>query len=187
MKKAMIAVALVGSMGWIGAASAFDASQAFIWSGTVPPAPTTNGFVIAQPDGSAINNGVLVFHTNATNQGELSASTELRFNVFHEDGTTGQPDLKKVATNYEYKLTSLAINNSSLGLASEQDEATGYFAIQASNNGTAAKLSKNVAKTAVSGETILSVIKSGVPTVTNQPNAGDSIDVQATIVIENAA
>ncbi|WP_270827510.1 hypothetical protein [Aeromonas sp. Y318-1] len=187
MKKAMIAVALLGTMGLVGTASAIDASQTFTWSGTVPAAPTSNGWVIAQPTGAAITNGILTFTTDAAGKGVLTGSTELRFNVFEElVATPGAPDTGKPATAYDYKLISLAVN--SAGLAAEQD-ANGYFAIQSSNNGITEPMVKNTVSatnaTQVTGETILSVIKGAG--VSNQPSAGDSVDVQASIVVENAA
>lgn len=184
MKKTMIAVALLGTMGLVGTTSAIDASQVFTWSGTVPAAPTSTDWVIAQPIGTPITNGILTFTTDIAGKGVLTGSTDLRFNVFKEIGTTGTPDTAQPAASYDYKLISLAVNNA--GLAAEQT-ADGYFAIQASNGGVAAPLVKNIAKTGASGETILSVVPSGVATPDNQPGAGDSVDVQATIVVENAA
>ncbi|MFQ2048378.1 hypothetical protein ACK34J_05445 [Aeromonas veronii] len=183
MKKAMIAVALLGTMGLVGTASAIDASQVFTWTGTVPAMPTSNAWVIAQPTGAPITNGILTFTTDAAGKGVLTGSTELRFNVFKEDGTTNLPDTAQPALSYGYKLISLAVN--SAGLAAEQ-AADGYFAIQGSNAGVAAPLVKNTLKAGVSGETILSVVQSGVAIPGNQPNAGDSVDVQATIVVEGA-
>ena len=187
MKKAVIAVALLGTMGLVGTASAFDASQTFTWSGTVPAMPTSNGWVIAQPTGTAITNGILTFATDAAGKGVLTGSTELRFNVFKESALTpGAPDIAAPATKYDYKLISLVVN--SAGLAAEQG-AGGYFAIQSSNNGVAESMVKNTVSatnaTQVDGETILSVIKGAG--VSNQPDAGDSVDVQASIVIEKAA
>ncbi|HDO1324271.1 TPA: hypothetical protein P2R04_001218 [Aeromonas veronii] len=184
MKKAMIAVALLGTMGLVGTASAFQASQVFPWSGTVPAMPTSETWVIAQPTGAPITNGILTFKTDAAgNKGVLTGSTELRFNVFKEStATPNTPDIAQPAVSYGYKLVSLAVNTS--GLAVEQ-AADSYFAIQGSNGGVAAPLVKNALIPGVSGETVLSVVKG--TGVSNQPNAGDSVDVQATIVVEGAS
>ncbi|HDO1331764.1 TPA: hypothetical protein P2Q98_004564 [Aeromonas veronii] len=188
MKKAMIAIALLGSMGLVGTASAalLETSQVFTWSGNVPAAPKVDGWVIAQPDGSAIPRGILVFTTDAAGKGVLTGSTELRFQVFEEDANdAGKPDLGKVATKYNYTLTSLAVN--SAGLAAEQADA-GYFAIQSLNGGVATELKKNTPVAALKEETILSVVKNTqFAAPANQPNAGDSVDVQATVVVDGAS
>lgn len=183
MKKAMIAVALLGVMG--NAHAVDSASQVFTWSGNVPAAPVADGWVIAQPDGSAIPRGILVFNTDAARNGVLVGSTELRFKVFKEDGATAQPVKPlQVANAYDYTLTSLVVNNS--GLAAEQAD-EGYFSIQALNGGVATELEKNTAVLALEEETILSVIKStsfsALAPGNNQPKATDSVDVQATVVV----
>lgn len=179
MKKTIIAAALLGTLGLVGMASAAtSASQVFTWSGTVPAAPTSNGWVIAKPDGEAITNGALTFTTNAEGKGVLTGSQELRFNVFKVGDKTP-------ATNYDFTLTSLAV--SSNGLVSEQTS-DGYFAIQAlKSSGESMTLAKNTAVSGVSGETVLSVVRSDVEKPANQPNGGDGVVVQATIVVENAA
>lgn len=189
MKKLIIPLAIMGSVGFIGSAAAVDASQVFTWTGTVPALPTANSWVISQADGTAITNGILTFKTNASGKGELTGSTELRFTIFKEQtgvGNEGKPDTTQPATTYKYTMTSLAIN--SAGLAAEQDPASGYFAIQATSKGaTAVNLVKNTAQTAsTGGETILTVVKSSVATPNNQPNAGDSVDIQASIVISDS-
>lgn len=181
MKKAMIAVALLGFMG--NAYAALDASQVFTWSGNVPAAPIAKGWVIAQPDGNAIPRGILVFNTDAAGNGVLTGSTELRFKVFEEDAANpGQPNINNATLEYNYTLTSLVVNNS--GLAAEQADG-GYFSIQALNGGVAEELEKNVDVPAVEEETILSVVKStNFVMPGNQPKAGDSVDVQATVVVD---
>lgn len=183
MKKTMIAVALLGSLGFISAASAeISASQTFTWSGTVPAAPTSNGWVIAAPTGAPIGNGILTFTTDSEGKGELTGSTALRFNVFKEL-TAGVANTNEPATSYNYSLISLAVNSS--GLAQEQD-ADGYYAIQSDNGGVVKPMVKNNSFDSAAGETILNVIKSGVDTPSNQPVAGDSVEVQASIVVEGA-
>lgn len=186
MKKSLLCVALLGSLGFVGSASALSASQTFTWTGTVPAAPTSAGVVIASPTGAAVNHGILTFTADAAHagKGKLTGSTELSFNVFKEDAAKpGVADITKPATSYDFKLVNLAVNQS--GLAMEQD-ANGYFAIQADNKGTQSKLVKNTAKTGAAGVTILSVVKSDVATPSNQPELGSSVDLQATILISNA-
>jgi hypothetical protein len=182
MKKSLVGIALLGSFGLVGTASAVDASQTFTWTGTVPAAPTVSGWVIASPTGAEIGSGILSFTAGASGKGELKSSTELLFNVFKEStGAAGTPDTAAPAATYDYKLVSLAVNANSF--ANEQGD-TGYFAIEAINNGDTVTLVKNTAQTAAAGETILRVVKGAG--VSNQPNAGDSVDIQASIVIENA-
>lgn len=184
MKKAMIAVALLGLM---GNAYALDASQVFTWSGNVPAAPKVSGWVIAQPNGDPIPRGILVFNTDNTGKGVLAGSTELRFKVFKEDTNPvnkGKPDLNEDAAHtYKYTLTSLVVNNS--GLAAEQAD-DDYFAIQALNGGVVTLLTKNIAVDALEEETILSVVKSASIMAGNQPEANDSVDVQATVVVDGS-
>lgn len=185
MKKTIIAVALLGSLGFIGAASAeIVASQTFTWSGTVPAKPTSKGWVIASPTGAPIGNGILTFTTDIEGNGELTGSTALRFNVFKESTTPGVADINVPAPSYKYSLISLAVNSS--GLAQEQD-ANGYYAIQSDNGGVVKLMVKNDSFDNAAGETILNVIKSSVDNPSNQPVAGDSVEVQASIVVEVAA
>ncbi|MFM4875107.1 hypothetical protein ACEUDK_19415 [Aeromonas veronii] len=183
MKKTIIAVALLGSLGFVGAASAeISASQTFTWSGTVPAKPTSKGWVIAAPTGAPIGNGILTFTTDIESKGELTGSTALRFNVFKEL-TSGVANPDEPAASYNYSLISLAVNSS--GLAQEQD-ADGYYAIQSNNGGVVKPMVKNSSFDGAAGETILNVIKSSADTPSNQPMAGDSVEVQASIVVEGA-
>lgn len=183
MKKSLIGLALLGSMGLVGTASAVDASQTFTWTGSVPAAPTSNGWVVASPTGSEIGNGILTFVADKDGKGVLKSSSDLTFNVFAEEGeNTGKPDLSKPAKSYGYKMISLAVNNG--GLAQEQNN-EGYFAISAMNKGKEVKLVKHTAQAGAAGDTILRVVTSGTGQ-SNQPNAGDAVDVQAAIVIEGA-
>ncbi|HHQ4663920.1 TPA: hypothetical protein ACSPZY_004430 [Aeromonas veronii] len=184
MKKMKIAIAMLGLLGVVGSASAIDASQVFSWSGTVPAAPTSNSWVIAQPSGAPIGNGILTFTTNAANKGVLTGSTQLSFQVFKESTTTANtPDTAQPAASYSYKLVGLAVNRA--GLSAEQT-VNGYFAIQAANGVTTSTLVKNTAVTGASGTTVLNVIPTTVAAPDNQPMAGDSVDVHATIVVESA-
>ncbi|BCO14970.1 hypothetical protein RIMD111065_33260 [Aeromonas hydrophila] len=158
-------------------AMAIDASNTFTWTGTVPAAPVVgNNWVIKSPTGQDLTNGIMVFRLNADGKGELTGSTELAFNVFSEQAP-GVPDVAAPANTYTIELTSLAVN--SAGLASEQD-ANGYFGIIA--NGAA--LAKGTPEI-MTGDTRLIV---GVQNdaAANQPLAGDSVDLQATLVVTNA-
>lgn len=182
MKKSIIAAALLSSMALAGVASAAtDASQVFTWSGTVPATPISNGWVIAKPDGSAITNGALNFDVTKDGKAVLLNSQELRFNVFKSDDKTP-------AKNYSVKLEYLGVSNTSTGAQIAEQPNDGYFAIQAlKSTGDVITLVKGTAVDALSGETVLSVVRSGVEKPSNQPNAGDGVIVQATILVENAA
>lgn len=181
MKKSIIAAALLSSMALAGVASAAtSASQVFSWAGGVPAAPTSNGWVIAKPDGTPITRGALNFNTT-NGKGVLVSSEEMRFNVFKVDDKTP-------AKNYSIKLEYLGVASTSTGgLVAEQPK-DGYFAIKAlKSTGDVITLAKNVAVDAMVGETVLSVVPSDVEKPSNQPDAGDSVVVQATILVENAA
>lgn len=178
MKKSLVATVLLGAMGFASTAMAIDASNVFTWTGTVPAAPQANNWVIKSPAGQNLTNGIMVFTLAADGKGVLTGSTEIAFSVFQEDGAgTGNPDLNNKATSYDVELTSLAVN--SAGLAAEQ-AANGYFSLLA--NGVP------LAKNAVTGMTDDTLLTIGVGTVgaPNQPSAGDSVDLQATIVVTNS-
>lgn len=181
MKKSIIAAALLSSMALAGVASAAtSASQVFTWAGSVPAASTSNGWVIAKPDGSAITKGALNFDT-INGKGVLVTSEELRFNVFKADDKTP-------AKNYSVKLQYLGVANSSTGSIVKEQPKDGYFAIQAlKSTGDVMTLAAGTAVDALTGETVLSVVPSGVDKPSNQPEAGDAVIVHATILVENAA
>lgn len=179
MKKSLVATVLLGAMGFTSSVMAIDAANTFTWTGTVPSAPQANNWVIKSPAGQDLSNGIIVFTLGADGKGVLTGSTEIAFSVFQEDGVgTGIPDMNNKATAYDVELTSLAVN--SAGLAAEQPTG-GYFNLLA--NGV--PLAKNTV-TGMTNDTLLTI---GVDTVgaPNQPSAGDSVDVQATIVVTNSA
>lgn len=178
MKKTMLMAVTLGAMGFVGAASAADqASATFTWSGTVPMAPISNGFIIKDSAGNDIERGTLVFDVNASGQGSLLSASTLNFNVYAFDGTTvGDP-----ATSYDYQLTSLQATKG--GLPQEQD-AQGYYSIMA--DGAAMVVNATATTKAAGGVTNLTVAPSGVATPSNQPTAGEGVDVHARIVISGA-
>lgn len=177
MKKVLIAAAVFGAMGFASSASAAVASQVFSWSGSVPAAAAQTGWIIKTPQKGDIVPGILVF-SNAANKGVLTSSSDLAFNVFDY---AAPPTVGAVASSYTYQLSSLAINSG--GLSQEQG-ANGYFEIKA--DGASLVKGTDVIK-AAGGDTTLSVAPTAVATPSNQPVAGDDVDVQATIVITTAA
>jgi hypothetical protein len=176
-KNVLIAAAIFGALGFAGAASANVASHAFTWSGSVPAVSTQNGWVVKAPQGGDIASGILVFNADAAGKGVLTGSTDLMFNVF--DYTGG--NVGAAAASYEYQMTSLGVSNN--GLVQEQG-ANGYFEVHA--DGSALTKGTSVSK-AAGGETTLMVAPSAVATPSNQPNAGDDVNVQAAIVVISAA
>ncbi|WP_421187452.1 hypothetical protein [Aeromonas enteropelogenes] len=178
MSKVHIAAAIIGAMGFVGGVSAADeASQVFNWTGSVPATSTTGGaWIIKSPSGGEVDSGILAFTADETGKGVLTSSTDLAFNVFsYDSGTVGAQ-----AEKYSYKLTNLAINSN--GLAQEQGD-KGYFEIR----GNASALEKDTVVADVSGETVLTVAPTTEANPSNQPAAGDDVNVQATIVITSAA
>lgn len=179
MKKCMLMAVVLGAMGIAGTASAADqASATFTWSGTVPMAPASDGFIIKDSAGNDIQRGTLIFAVNAGGEGDLTSSSTLNFNVYESvDGVeVGDP-----ATSYSYALTSLQATKG--GLPQEQD-ANGYYAIQADGD-LMEKGAAPVAK-ATGGVTFLTVAPSAAATPSNKPVAGESVDVHARIVISDA-
>lgn len=176
MKKTILMAAVLGAMGFANVASANVATNVFTWSGSVPTSATQNGFIIKAADQSDIQNGILVFTADAAGKGNLQSATTLDFNVFDYTGNV----VGTAATQYTYQLTNLAATNG--GLVQEQD-ASGYYAITADSvemvKGTA------VSK-ATGGQTVLTVVPSSVATPSNQPNTGDDVAVQATIMVTAA-
>lgn len=178
MKKHMLIAVVLGVMGYAGAASAADqASANFTWSGSVPAAPISNGFIIKDSAGNDIERGALLFSVDDTGKGALMSAENLDFNVYEYDGTTVGP----AATSYSYQLTSLMVTKG--GLPQEQDS-SGYYAIEADG----VQLVKGAVATAkpAGGVTNLTVAPSGAASPSNQPNAGDVVDVHARIVISGA-
>lgn len=177
MKKSMLMAVVLGAMGFAGAASAADqASATFTWSGVVPMSSVSNGFIIKDSVGNDIERGALVFDVDATGKGILTSSTTLNFNVYTSaDGVAvGAP-----VNSYDFQLTSLQATKG--GLPQEQD-ASGYYGVMADG----AAMVKNTPITGKSGVTNLTVVPTTVGTPSNQPVAGEAVDVHARIVISNA-
>lgn len=179
MKKTMLMAIVLGAMGFAGAASAADqASATFTWSGTVPMAPVSNGWVIKDSVGNDIERGALVFDVDSAGKGTLTSASTLNFNVYESaDGVgVGLP-----ATSYDYQLTSLQATKG--GLPQEQDS-NGYYVIMADG----VEMAVNAAPTqkATGGVTNLTVAPSASTTPSNQPSSGEAVDVHARIVISNA-
>ena len=175
MKKVAAAVVVMGALGFAGTAAAGNlASHVFTWSGNVPAASTQNGFIIKASDTSDIKNGTLVFTTDTTGKGILQSASTLDFNVFdYKDGA----NVGAAAASYDYEMTNLAATKD--GSVTEQF-GNGYYKVVADGS----DLVKNDPVTSKSGPTLLTV---AADTGTeNQPSAGESIAVQATIVITNA-
>ena len=179
MKKTMLMVAVLGAMGFAGAASAADqASATFTWSGTVPMAPVSNGFIVKDSSGNDIGRGALVFSVDAAGLGTLTSSSTLDFNVYQSaDGTT----VDAPATSYNYHLASLQATKG--GLPQEQD-ANGYYSIMA-DGAVMVKGDAPVVKVS-GGVTNLTVVPTAVATPSNQPTAGEAVDVHARIIISGA-
>ncbi|WP_152607654.1 hypothetical protein [Aeromonas hydrophila] len=176
-KKFLIATAALGAMGFVNSVSANVASQVFSWTGSVPAASTDGAWIIKSPHKNDVDSGILVFKAEG-DKGVLTSSSDLAFNVFDY---TANPTVGDAASNYSYQLTSLAINSN--GLAQEQGT-NGYFEIRA--DGVA--LEKDVAKAKASGgNTVLTVAPTTATSPSNQPAAGDDVNIQATIVITTAA
>lgn len=180
MKKTMMMAVVIGAMGVAGVASAVEADQAsatFTWSGTVPMAPTSNGFIIKDSVGNDIQRGSLVFAVDNTGKGTLTSASTLNFNVFDYTGNT----VGNAVTSYSYQLTSVQATEG--GLPQEQD-AQGYYAIMSDG----AKMVINAAPTVkdTGGVTNLTVVTSDVADPSNQPSAGEAVDVHARIVISGA-
>lgn len=177
MKKVAAAV-VIGALGFAGAAFAADtpvASHVFTWSGSVPASSTAMGYIIKATDGGEIQNGALIFSADDAGKGNLLGASSLDFNVFHYvDDVVGQP-----VTSYNYEMTSLA--SSKGGLVTEQD-ANGYFKITADG----VDLAKNDVQEHKMGPTVLTVAAADTAEPSNQPNAGDDVAVQASVVVIGA-
>ncbi|WP_129504148.1 hypothetical protein [Aeromonas veronii] len=176
MKKMLIAAVAFGAMGFVNSASATVASNVFQWAGTVPASATQNGFIIKSPTASDIGAGQMTFTADTAGKGVLSGSSTIEFNVFEYSANT----VGAAATDFTYQLSSLKAGVS--GLAQEQS-ATGYFQIEAD----AVPLVKGTDVTKANGGVVsLSVAPTNVATPSNQPAAGDSVEVLATILVSNA-
>ncbi|MFM5881704.1 hypothetical protein ACET7V_20100 [Aeromonas sanarellii] len=181
MKKTILMAIVLGAVGVAGTVSAAEqASATFTWSGTVPMGPTSNGFIIKDSVGNDIQRGSLLFSVDAAGKGVLTGSSTLGFNVFdYTNEIVGAP-----VSSYSYQLTSLtSVQITKGGLQQEQDS-QGYYAIMA--DGTKMEVNGLPTDKPEGGVTNLAVITSGVATPSNQPSAGDVVDVHARIVISNA-
>lgn len=168
------AVVVMGALGFAGTAAAENvASHVFTWSGSVPATSTQNGFIIKASDASDIQNGTLLFTADSAGKGVLTGASTLDFNVFDYTGDT----VGAAAQKYTYEMTSLAATDN--GLVNEQ-LADGYYKVVADG----VDLAKNTPEIDKAGPTVLT-IAAGSGTA-NQPNAGDDVSVQATIVITDA-
>ncbi|MBL0656188.1 hypothetical protein JD524_16385 [Aeromonas caviae] len=177
MKKPILMAVIMSVASAASAAEGEQASATFTWSGTVPMTPTSNGFIIKDSVGNDIQRGSLVFAVDAAGKGVLTSASTLNFNVFdYTNDTVGDP-----VTYYSYQLTSVQATEG--GLPQEQD-AEGYYAIMADG----AKIQVNDLPTtkATGGVTNLTVVPSDTPDPSNQPTAGEAVDVHARIVISDA-
>ncbi|WP_429219258.1 hypothetical protein [Aeromonas veronii] len=177
MKKVFVAAAILGAMGFASSASASVASQSFSWAGSVPAASTNSTWIIKTPQGDDIPGAGSLTFTTVGGKGELTGASDLQFKVFEYSGGK----VGSTATSYTYQLTSLAVSNA--GLAAEQG-ANGYFEVKA--NGAALVKGQDV--TVSNGDaTSLIVAPTSVATPSNQPDAGDDVYVQASIVVSAAS
>lgn len=178
MKKTIFAAVILGALGSAGAASAADqASATFTWSGVVPMSPISSGFIIKDSVGNDIQRGALIFSVDAAGKGSLTSASTLNFNVFDYTGdVVGDP-----VTSYSYQLTSLQATKG--GMPQEQD-ANGYYSVMA--DGAVMVVNSAATAKAAGGVTNLTVAPSAVATPSNQPVAGEAVDVHARIVISNA-
>lgn len=181
MKKNILAAALfsvVGFTGYSHAAGTSDAMQTFTWAGNVPAAPTTGSWVIKSPTEGPISNGALSFGINSAGDAELLGATDTEFAVFsNADGTVGPR-----ATSYKYTLQNLKVSVGS-NLA-EETVSGSYFKLTANST----DMDKGVEYTSSSGSsTILRVVPNGDTVSAHKPMPGESISVQATILISDAS
>lgn len=179
MKKAVLMVMVMGALGFVGSASAASAaSNVFTWSGSVPDSSSQNGFIIKDSNGADVKNGTLVFTTDMAGKGVLLSSSALDFNVFKYTGGV----IGSEAASYSYQLSQLGATKA--GLVQEQF-GDGYYKVVADGVDMvkgAAAINKSSG-----GQTVLTIAPTSVASPNNQPNAGEDIAVQATIVITNAA
>lgn len=178
MKKHMLMAVVLGMAGYVGSASAaVDASATFTWSGLVPAAPVSNGWIIKDAVGNDIIRGILVFKLDSQGaKGELMSSSSIDFNVYDYSNNV----IGAEATSYKYELSSIKVTKG--GLPQEQS-ANGYYAV----TGDGVKMVKGATPTAKAGGiTTLAVTTSGVATPDNQPDAGEPVDFHALIVVSDA-
>jgi len=179
MKKHMLMAVVLGMAGYVGSASAaVDASATFTWSGLVPAAPVSNGWIIKDAVGNNIQSGILVFNLDSQGtKGELRSSSSIDFNVYEYAGNV----IGAEAASYEYELSSIKVTKG--GLPQEQS-ANGYYAV----TGDGVKMVKGATPTAkaAGGITTLAVTTSAVATPDNQPSPGEYVDFHALIVVSNA-
>lgn len=220
MKKAMIALAVVGMMGFAGSANAVvSASHTFTWSASVPNSPTSNGWVVSKSDGTEGYSGSaegLTFSVDAAGKVTFSDSVAHTIGVYEvkRDAQGSQlnpvqPDETKPAARYKAKLDSLKVQLTGGSLTEQTDK--GFFAIQGTSSSVtfadAAGASAGTAQVATAaaagsfnlvkgtltqelvGPLVLKVVKSAVAAdqVDNMPKAGDTVQIQAKILIEDAS
>lgn len=180
MKKLMMIAVVMGALGVSGIASAAGdtASATFTWSGAVPMSPSSDGWIIKDSVGNDIQRGALIYKLDEAGNGELTSSSTIDFNVFK---STNGVDVGEPAAQYSYALTSLQATKG--GLPQEQD-GSGYYAVVADGL-PMVKGAAPIAK-ATGGVTFLTVATSGVATPSNQPVAGEAVDVHARIVVSGA-
>ncbi|MBE8574174.1 hypothetical protein [Vibrio sp. OPT18] len=139
MKKTLLTLAVVATMGLAHSAIAADiGSASFQWAGTVPESSTSNAnFWLVTGDGSQelaktnTQDGVLVFE-NKTGVVNLVDSSAFSFKVVADsagvefDSTTDNEDVS-------YQVTLASIKTGTSGLLTDDDQG-GYFTITANNS-----------------------------------------------------
>ncbi|WP_340642456.1 hypothetical protein [Photobacterium damselae] len=186
MKKTLIALAALASLGMATSATAADklGQGSFQWAGTVPTISSGDGFFIV-PAGSTtdLNGGILTF-SNKLGKVELNGSTELSFKVVKDAvaGDAYDPSVDKTPLTYKGTLTNIKVGVNSL-LAEQANN--GYFAIAADGSvmdiNDADAINKDVAVNNVTHLTVKKNTKLGA--AASGLNGGDNVVVQALVAI----
>ncbi len=136
MKKAVIALSLLASMGMANTALAADelaGTVAIQWTGSVPAATTSeDGYWLVDPaanesyDSTILREMVMVNEANKIN---LSSSNNFTFIVVKDSDTDGvfNPELDTEATDFSVTLTS--ISSGLQGAVTPNSDSDGYFKI----------------------------------------------------------
>ncbi|WP_305816448.1 hypothetical protein [Photobacterium leiognathi] len=186
MKKTILALAALASMGMANTAMATDTNvgqAVFQWAGTVPsPSSSEAGYWIVSADGGSIlsaTDGVMIFD-NKAGEIKLKSATTFGFKVVTDktaDGATFNPAEDTAGVAYKATLGGIKAGKGGLTAAGGDD---GYFAVTAGGD----VLSTSTAKDFIADE---------VATVSLQPaiiddaftaaTEGDVWTVQATLAL----
>ncbi len=187
MKKAVIALSLLASLGMANTALAADelAGTAVVqWSGTVPAATTSaEGYWLVDPAGSSAYSSTVMremLFVNDANQINLDRSTSFDFHVVKDNGLDGifDPQVDTEATNFSVVLTN--ISSGPDGVVSPNSDSNGYFKIL----GNQEELVYNTPKAYAAGENAtIEVAKAGDKVELENAVAGQIWQVVATLSV----